>query len=176
MHWAGECCTASEVCQKLGLGGVDSYCRNATNLLSPEKLQNTSSAAVEYWEYHVLGHSSGQWNDWGGLRWQSVLCLAAAWTIVAVCLIKGVRTSGKVVYFTSLFPYLVLTLLACRGLTLPGALDGVMFYLRPDWQRLLQPQLWVDAATQVIFSLGPACGCIVTLSSYNKEPDKYPWP
>ena len=86
------------------------------------------------------------------------------------------RTSGKVVYFTSLFPYLVLTLLACRGLTLPGALDGVRYYLRPDWQRLLQPQLWVDAATQVIFSLGPACGCIVTLSSYNKEPDQYPWP
>ena len=28
--------------------------------------------------------------------------------------------------------------------------------------------MWVDAATQVIFSLGPACGCVITLSSYNK--------
>ncbi len=26
----------------------------------------------------------------------------------------------------------------------------------------------MDAATQVIFSLGPACGCVVTLSSYNR--------
>ena len=29
-------------------------------------------------------------------------------------------------------------------------------------------RVWVDAATQVIFSLGPACGCVITLSSYNK--------
>ena len=29
-------------------------------------------------------------------------------------------------------------------------------------------KVWVDAATQVIFSLGPACGCVITLSSYNR--------
>ena len=40
------------------------------------------------------------WTNFGGLRWQMVLCLLGAWIIVCLCLIKGVQTSGKVVYFT----------------------------------------------------------------------------
>ena len=87
-------------------------------------------------------------------------------TLSIIC--KGVKSSGKVVYFTSLFPYAVLVLLACRGFTLPGAIDGIQYYLTPDWSRLTNPEVWVDAATQVIFSLGPACGCVITLSSYNR--------
>ena len=79
---------------------------------------------------------------------------------------------------------MVLIILAIRGLTLPGAGQGVQYYLTPglvqtnsstevnvicsDWARLMDVGVWVDAATQVIFSLGPACGCVITLSSYNK--------
>ena len=49
---------------------------------------------------NVLGNtqSPGDW-DWGllaSVRAQSVACLAAAWALVAVCLIRGVKTSGKV--------------------------------------------------------------------------------
>ena len=29
------------------------------------------------------------WTNMGGLKWELVLCLAAAWTIVCLCLIKG---------------------------------------------------------------------------------------
>ena len=44
------------------------------------------------------------WDNMGGLKPELVGCLAAAWTIVCLCLIKGVQSSGKVVYFTALFP------------------------------------------------------------------------
>ena len=49
---------------------------------------------------NVLGNTlaPGDW-DWSlvtSIRGQSVACLAAAWLLVAVCLIKGVKTSGKV--------------------------------------------------------------------------------
>lgn len=55
------------------------------------------------------------WSNVGGLRWQLVLCLLGAWIIVGACLIKGVQSSGKVVYFTALFPYLVLVILLIKG-------------------------------------------------------------
>ena len=87
-------------------------------------------------------------------RIQSVGTLFCAWFLVAVCLLKGVKTSGKVVYVTSLFPYVILIILGIRGFTLPGAGEGIKAYLTPQWDHLLTFQLWVDAATQIIFSLG----------------------
>ena len=44
------------------------------------------------------------WDNMGGLKGDLVGCLFAAWFIVCLCLIKGVQSSGKVVYFTALFP------------------------------------------------------------------------
>jgi hypothetical protein len=34
--------------------------------------------------------------DMGGVRWELFGCLAFAWLIVFLCLIKGVKSSGKV--------------------------------------------------------------------------------
>ena len=47
-------------------------------------------------------------------------------------------------------------------------INEIHLVLWSDWVRLADVGVWVDAATQVIFSLGPACGCVITLSSYNK--------
>lgn len=47
----------------------------------------------------------------------------------------------QVVYFTATFPYVMLVVLLARGLTLPGAMDGLAFYLYPDPTRLVDPQV-----------------------------------
>ena len=111
------------------------------------------------------------WENVGGLRWQLVLCLAIAWLIVCLCLIKGVQSSGKVVYFTALFPYLVLVILFVRGITLDGAYDGILFYVNPTPEKLKglwDISVWNAAATQIFYSLSPTFGGLITLASYNK--------
>ena len=75
-------------------------------------------------------------HDLGGMRWELFGCLIAAWVIVFLCICKGVKSSGKVVYVTATMPYVFLTILLVRGLTLPGSKDGVLFYITPDFNKL----------------------------------------
>ncbi|CAL8087088.1 unnamed protein product [Calicophoron daubneyi] len=88
-----------------------------------------------------------------------VICYFSLW--------KGIHTSGKVVWFTAVFPYVVLCTLLVRGLTLEGASDGIRYYIFPNVTKLLESEPWVDAATQVFFSLGPGFGVLMAYASYN---------
>ncbi len=74
----------------------------------------------------------------------------------------------QVVYFTATFPYVVLIILLVRGVTLPGSVEGLKFYLIPDFYKLRNPKVWGDAASQIFYSLGPAWGILITYGSYNK--------
>ncbi|KAK6740779.1 hypothetical protein RB195_008930 [Necator americanus] len=95
------------------------------------------------------------------------ICLAVVYLICYFSLWKGIGMSGKVVWFTALFPYVVLGVLFIRGITLPGSEMGIDYYLRPKIEMLKKPSVWQDAATQVFFSLGPGFGVLMAYSSYN---------
>ena len=58
----------------------------------------------------------------------------------------------KVVYFTATFPLVMLMVLLIRGITLPGAWDGVYYYMVPDLDKMKEPKVWVEAGTQIFFS------------------------
>uniref|UniRef100_A0A8D3D2V6 Transporter n=1 Tax=Scophthalmus maximus TaxID=52904 RepID=A0A8D3D2V6_SCOMX len=128
---------------------------------------NTLGNIVFVFRRRVLGISQGI-EEVGSLRWELALCLLLAWILCYFCVWKGVRSTGKVVYFTATFPYLMLVVLLARGLTLPGAMDGVAFYLYPDPTRLVDPQVWMDAGAQVLFSFGICQGSLTALGSYNQ--------
>ncbi|XP_013385449.1 sodium- and chloride-dependent glycine transporter 1 [Lingula anatina] len=121
----------------------------------------------QYWQNHVLELTSGI-DDLGDIRWQLLVSLIVAWILVFLCLFKGVKSSGRVVYVTATFPYLVLIILLVRGVTLPGALNGIKFYLIPDFAKLGTFKVWAEAAAQIFYSVGAAWGALITMSSYNK--------
>ncbi|KAG8252070.1 hypothetical protein J6590_067376 [Homalodisca vitripennis] len=72
------------------------------------------------------------------------------------------------VWITALAPYFVLIILLVRGVSLPGAAEGIRYYLTPQWHKLKNSKVWIDAASQIFFSLGPGFGTLLALSSYNK--------
>ncbi|XP_013384066.1 sodium-dependent dopamine transporter isoform X2 [Lingula anatina] len=127
------------------------------------------SPAGEYFARHVLEmHESDGIHDLGMVKWQLVLALLAVYLICYFSMWKGISTSGKVVWFTAVFPYVVLLILLIRGLTLPGSVDGIMYYLKPNLAEMKKAQVWVDAAQQIFFSLGPGFGVLLAFASYNK--------
>uniref|UniRef100_A0A8C2L2Y9 Transporter n=1 Tax=Cyprinus carpio TaxID=7962 RepID=A0A8C2L2Y9_CYPCA len=130
-------------------------------------LTNLTSPVTEFWERNVLSISSGI-DEVGGLKWELALCLLAVWIICFFCIWKGVKSTGKVVYFTATFPFLMLIVLLVRGVTLPGAAEGIKFYLYPNLTRLKDPEVWIDAGTQIFFSYAICLGAMTSLGSYNK--------
>lgn len=128
---------------------------------------NRSLSTEEYFRDYVLGIKGATWEHFGGFKWDIFLCVLFSWIICYFCLIKGVKTSGKASYFTALFPYVILTALVIQGAVLEGAIDGVRLYITPKWHKLLEAEVWANAASQTFYSFGIACGSLVTLASYN---------
>ncbi|XP_023666958.1 sodium-dependent dopamine transporter [Paramormyrops kingsleyae] len=128
-----------------------------------------STPAAEYFERGMLHLQESEGiHDLGLPRWQLTSCLAVVILVLYFSLWKGVKTSGKVVWITATMPYVVLTVLLLRGVTLPGAMDGIKAYLSVDFLRLCEAQVWIEAATQICFSLGVGFGVLIAFSSYNK--------
>uniref|UniRef100_A0A672SDR3 Transporter n=1 Tax=Sinocyclocheilus grahami TaxID=75366 RepID=A0A672SDR3_SINGR len=124
-----------------------------------------TSPVMEFWERRVLRISSGI-EEVGSLRWELAICLALAWVICYFCIWKGPKSTGKVVYVTATFPYFMLLILLLRGITLPGAANGIKFYLYPDISRLSDPQVRtiLSSVTVLLKDLTPSCSFIATVN------------
>ena len=51
----------------------------------------------------------------------------------------------QVVYFTAIFPYVMLIVLLIRGVMLEGYTEGIKFYMSADTSRLTDASVWKDA-------------------------------
>ena len=106
--------------------------------------------------------------DFGSIRWQLVLSLMGAWILITLVLVRGIASYGKAAYFITLSPYVILTALIIYAAQLDGALDGIKFYLEPDWNKLAELTIWAQAASQILYSLSVGFGSQIILASYNK--------
>ncbi|XP_063720328.1 sodium-dependent neutral amino acid transporter B(0)AT3-like [Symsagittifera roscoffensis] len=136
-----------------------------TNTSVPVQECAQSSDVQYYWNRKVLNISPGI-DDPGEFNFPMASSIFVAWFILFVCMFKGIKSQGKVIYFTSTFPYVLLTAFLIKGLSLPGSLEGIKFLFRPDFSKLLDGHVWLAAAEQIFYSLGLAGGSCIAMASY----------
>ncbi len=110
--------------------------------------------------------TTGTTSGYGTIAWPVVGCLVIAWAAAYWCIRNGSSSVGKVVKYTVSLPVLCLLILAIRGFTMPGAMEGLQKFFVPDWSALADSTLWVDAIGQVFYSLSVAMAIMFAYGSF----------
>ncbi|BFF93232.1 sodium-dependent nutrient amino acid transporter 1 [Drosophila madeirensis] len=130
--------------------------------------QRVRTSSEWYFVKEVL-HEKPDIIDGIGLpNWELVIGLFVAWLCVFLIIRRGVKSSGKASYFLAIFPYVIMGVLLIRAVTLPGAADGILYFIKPQWGKILDPKVWYAAVTQCFYSLSVCFGNIIMYSSFNK--------
>ena len=170
------CMEKTEFCNVNGFNGYDaeedSCVSQANNLTSIPNVAKRVTPSEEFFNRRMYGQVEigevNTWESWGEPLWEMVGCLALSWLIIALSLVKGVQSYGKLSYFITLFPYAIMTTFLIMMSLQPGFSRGITeFYMHAEWERLTHPHVWVAACTQIFYSLGVGVGCQLLLCSYN---------
>ena len=121
--------------------------------------------AGDFFHNSCLGLSSGP-GQLGCIRWPVLLGLIATWASILLIIHKGVKSVGKVVLVTVPLPILLLIIMVIRGVTLPGAAEGLRYYLTPNFEALTDPNVWLAAYGQIFFTLTIGFGVMIAYASY----------
>lgn len=72
----------------------------------------------------------------GVIRWELAACLILAWILVYFSIWKSVKSSGRVLYFTATFPYVLILAFLAHSVTLEGSDVGLSYFFKPQWELL----------------------------------------
>ncbi|MEE1236309.1 MAG: sodium-dependent transporter, partial [Bacteroidaceae bacterium] len=103
-------------------------------------------------------------NPWKPMVYQFVFLLLTHF-VVARGVESGIERFSKVMMPVLL---VIILLLSCFSLTLPGARDGLAFLLKPDFSKVTT-KVVLSAMGQAFFSLSVGIGCLATYASYFKR-------
>ncbi len=110
-----------------------------------------------------------------GIQNHLVLSAAVLYIFLFLCVGRGIRTSGKVVYFTATYPFFILLLFLYpvikkeeEGGHSEGAIKGIIYFFTPQMNVLLNVETWTKALSQTVFSLVIGCGVHIMMASHSK--------
>lgn len=138
-----------------------------TTLLSVNQNVFLSLIKIEL-SKEVLNEIELNSNGLGLMNWNLFGFLVLSWALVFMVVSKGIKSSGKASYVFAILPYVVLFTLLIKALTLEGAIDGIIFFFKPQWEKLLVVKVWCEAIQQVFFSLNVFFASVIMYSSHNK--------
>ncbi|MGE4518650.1 MAG: sodium-dependent transporter [Desulfobacteraceae bacterium] len=106
----------------------------------------------------------------GGIVWPVFIATALVWAVTWFVLFSGVKKGIEVankIFMPVLF--VLILLLMFRAVTLDGALTGLNYLFKPDFSKIFEPKVWVDAYGQIFFTLSICFAIMITYSSYLPE-------
>jgi NSS family neurotransmitter:Na+ symporter len=124
--------------------------------------------AGTYFYEEVLEISSGP-GVLGGFSTSVLIGLIITWVVIYFILRNGAQSVGKVVMITVPLPIILMGILLIRAVTLPGAVEGLNYFLEPNFSMLTNPSVWIDAYSQVFFTLSLGFGIMIAYASYMPE-------
>ncbi|MDD6194012.1 MAG: sodium-dependent transporter [Lachnospiraceae bacterium] len=98
-----------------------------------------------------------------------LIALLVAWAAIYMCIRNGAKSVGKVVKYTVFLPVILLIIMAVKGCTMPGSMEGLQRFFVPQLSAFADPSLLVDAFGQVFYSLSIMMAIMFAYGSYLSE-------
>lgn len=98
-----------------------------------------------------------------------LICIAAVWGLMFVCLKGGASALANSAKFTVFLPVTLLSVIAVRGLFYSNSNEALFALFVPDFSKLHSPEIWVNALGQVFFSLSLGVGIMPLYGAYLPE-------
>lgn len=126
----------------------------------------------EYWFSNILGlqPKAGEEGVNKGIQINLLGSYVLTWAAIYFSVAFGKNFLSKVTVVTVLAPVALVILLVCRTAFLPGAKEGILYYIgKFEGKKLLDLNVWANALSQCLFSLSPGFGTALTMSSYTRR-------
>lgn len=129
--------------------------------------------AIDYFHNNILQRGTVTSSDLTPTRvvWKNVAYTALTWAIIYGVTAFGLKMTGRFTYVSMGLPFVLLFVFLGRGLSLPGARDGVIAYIGVwDFSEITTAkEAWSVACSQVFFSIGLTFGIMTSYGSHCKR-------
>ncbi len=95
-----------------------------------------------------------------------LICLLVAWGLIYYCIRNGTKSVDKIIKYLIFLPVVCLIIMAAKGITMPGALNGLKTFFIPDFSAFSQADIWVDAIGQVFYSMSVMMAIMIAYGSF----------
>lgn len=115
----------------------------------PWKVEDPEDGKVwdEKYFYDKVLHKSESLDNLDGFNPRIMIAIIISYIILYLCIIKGIKSTGKVAYVSAPAPYIFLFILLIRGLFLDGSWDGIAYLFQVDWSKVWSFDVWAKAAS-----------------------------